>query len=386
MKQATLLQRLKVKALITQPFFATFLFRIPVLEYPGCETAETNGKIIRYNPAFMGALPFAQALAVLFHEILHIAFFHHARMGNKNPVRWNKACDYAINLILVDNGFDLPDGVLLDHQYKGMGAEHIYGLLPESAGTSFINLSIKSGSGTISYSADSPIKPCMIGEISPGEFGTEEDYNGHVSDLKNLIAEAVQAAKVQGKLPLGIDRFLDTIGRATMDWKEVLASFLSEQFKSDFTFNKPNKRFLHTGLYLPGRDIINRGRFVLGVDTSASIAKRRLQEVSAEIMDILTISADTLHVLYFDSKVAGAQELEEGSIENLNPQGGGGTDFAPVVEYVNKELEDPQVLIYFTDGLCNSFAKEPEYPVLWITENLDFHPPYGEIIFMAHAA
>jgi predicted metal-dependent peptidase len=388
MANPTLLQKLKVNALISQPFFATFIFRLPILEDRTCKTAYTNGKMIGFNPEFMEALPFAQALAVLFHEIFHIVFFHHARQGNRNLERWNWATDFSINQILVDNGFSLPDGALLDNQFRGMGAEEIYSLLPENIASNFsgFTLSVNGGKGTQPYSGTDGLQPLLIGEVRPAEFESQKEFEAHAADLKALIAEAVQTAKVQGKMPGGLDRLIDTISRATMDWKEVLASFLTEQFQSDYSFNKPNRRFLHSGIYLPGRQTINRGRFVLAIDTSGSITERRLKEVSAEIMDILVLSSETLHVLYFDSEVAGSQELEEGCLENLQPKGGGGTDFAPVVEHVERELDEPQVLIYFTDGLCNSFAKEPSYPVLWITENLDYHPPYGEIIFMPHAA
>ena len=42
---------------------------------------------------------------------------------------WNRACDYAINPILLDAGLTLPDGFLLNERYRGKSADAIYELL-----------------------------------------------------------------------------------------------------------------------------------------------------------------------------------------------------------------------------------------------------------------
>lgn len=39
---------------------------------------------------------------------------------------WNRACDYAINGILLDAGITLPDGYLHHGQYADKSAENIY--------------------------------------------------------------------------------------------------------------------------------------------------------------------------------------------------------------------------------------------------------------------
>ncbi len=43
----------------------------------------------------------------------------------------------------------------------------------------------------------------------------------------------------------------------------------------------------------------------------------------------------------------------------------------------------PSCVIYFTDGWCDSFPKEPDYPTLWVsTDRFNFKPPFGEVINM----
>ena len=47
---------------------------------------------------------------------------------------WNDAADYAINPILTEAGFVLPDGALMSSEYRGMTAEQIYDDLDQSSG------------------------------------------------------------------------------------------------------------------------------------------------------------------------------------------------------------------------------------------------------------
>jgi hypothetical protein len=70
-------------------------------------------------------------MGTLEHEVMHPALQHHTRRNGRDPSRWNMACDYAINPILVDAGLTLPEGVLLEDRFRGMSAERIYNQLEE---------------------------------------------------------------------------------------------------------------------------------------------------------------------------------------------------------------------------------------------------------------
>jgi predicted metal-dependent peptidase len=69
----------------------------------------------------------------------------------------------------------------------------------------------------------------------------------------------------------------------------------------------------------------------------------------------------------------------------LSASGGGGTDFCPPFELIEKEGEVPACLIYFTDLQCNRYPEEPGYPVLWVTaKEPQSPPPFGEVVVMEH--
>jgi predicted metal-dependent peptidase len=89
-------------------------------------TMATNGKVHFVNPDFIAELTQDEVLGVQAHESEHDARRHHTRRGHRDPKKWNEATDYAINIDLIDEGFTLPKGALVDPKYRGMSAEDIY--------------------------------------------------------------------------------------------------------------------------------------------------------------------------------------------------------------------------------------------------------------------
>ena len=126
-------------------FFAQLLAKLNIYgsSDPRYTTMCTNGFNIQYHPDFVLGQSDAAIRFVLCHEILHCVGDHMSRRGNRNPLLWNYACDYAINPILnveiVNNQFEWPtnsDGTrmgLYEAKYEGMKAEDIYDLLVEDA-------------------------------------------------------------------------------------------------------------------------------------------------------------------------------------------------------------------------------------------------------------
>jgi predicted metal-dependent peptidase len=99
-------------------------------------------------------------------------------------------------------------------------------------------------------------------------------------------------------------------------------------------------------------------------------------------MEILQVSGTPLTVLFCDSKIAHVQILDPENPEPLEFKGGGGTDFGPVMKWIDENDVSPECLIYFTDLEVSSYPKEPGFPVLWATDNLQVAAPYGETIYI----
>ena len=127
------IQKARTALVLDHPFFGSLLFRLKGRECRSIQTMATDGVSLYYNPEFVETLNAATLAGTLAHEVMHPALHHHVRRSGRDPKRWNMACDFAINPLLVDAGLSLPEGVLLDNRFRGMSAEQIYNLL-ESEG------------------------------------------------------------------------------------------------------------------------------------------------------------------------------------------------------------------------------------------------------------
>lgn len=357
------------KILLGHPFFACLLLKRPVSADTSIDTACTDGRQIWYSPQFFSGLSLAEIMGVLAHEVLHCALLHHLRDMGRDHDLWNRACDFVINLILVEAGFTLPAGVLLDDQFKGMSAEHVYHLLKKNG--------VGSYKGTI-----------MIGQFkrrsfdsSPFAAGYAQEVAIEISRLRAEAGAALTQAKMRGRVPAGLERVLGALEKSLVNWKDVLAAFLHEQFKTSTSFLTPNRRYIHQGIYLPGQRNEKCGSFIFAFDTSMSISEKMLNTFFNEAVDILQMANEPVTVIHCDAAVERVETLYPGDPRpTLHPKGGGGTSFSPVFEYANKNKLDVSALIYFTDGECSTFGDEPVFPVLWGCTDPSFSPPFGQVV------
>ena len=92
----------RISLLLKKPFFGNMATRLILKAKPEIGTAATDGKHLWYAPDFIDRLDTKQVEFLLAHEVLHVAFEHMLRRGDRDPQGWNVACDYAINQILDD--------------------------------------------------------------------------------------------------------------------------------------------------------------------------------------------------------------------------------------------------------------------------------------------
>lgn len=372
MDAKTLLTKAKAKLILGAPFYASMALRLPFVEDPTCETAWTDGKRIGYNPRFIESLTLDGVVGTICHEVMHITNLHHLRRNNRKPKKWNMACDYAINPIIKNCGYSLPEGALLDPAFNDTYAEKIYNMLPEPQDGDN-NGNDPGGCGEVRD------MPGQNGAPSPAEIKQAE------AEAKVMIAQAKNIAKAQGKLPGDLERMIDEILAPQVNWKEVLAAFLTESAKNDYTWTKPNRRYVHSGIYLPALESTTLGEIILLVDTSGSISQKEINLLISEIKGILSAFPNIeLTLIWVDAKVQGVETITANDLEHVKPKGGGGTDFKPGFEYIEQEGLNPIATLYFTDGYCNSFPEPPDFPHLWIlTDKLEkWDPPFGETIIL----
>jgi predicted metal-dependent peptidase len=396
------IQKARTTLLLDHPFFGTLLFRLGGRPLSSIETMATDGVSLFYNPRFVETLNAAELAGVLAHEVMHPALQHHTRRGDRDQARWNMACDYAINPILLDAGLTLPKDVLIDNRFRGMSAERIYNLIEEdekeegSTGQSEGQLGNGSGgSEDGSHQNDpcgdepsAPSTPGGVGQVLDAPMPEEGDGPSIAEQAREwqiAIEQAETVAKVAGKLPGGAVRALEAAQAAKVDWRELLRRAWSDTIPSDYSWTRPNRRHVWSGLYLPGITSEGVGEIAIAVDCSGSVGPRQLGLFEAEVRSILAGQRPRLvHVLYFDAAVQKVETYQAGQPVSLSPVGGGGTDFSPCFRWLEEHGIVPQSMVFLTD-LCGTFPEEaPLYPVIWASTEAR-RAPFGQVVPMEGA-
>jgi len=372
------------------PFYASILLRLQRMEghvlgnggvvrgpcpcppkkvWPECpHSMATDGKRLVYNPRFVLHLDSEELIGVLAHEVCHVAGLHPWRRMQRKPRSWNIACDKAVNTIVEDSKLKLPTGGIPGVPDKS--AEELYHEDPDAGGD---------GDGCDPGGCGGVIDPTN----PDGSQITEAERDMQMGEAKVMVQGALNAAKRAGKLPAGLARMVDEALEPKVPWKEILARFIDGNARHDYSWSRPNRRYLDDGIMFPSLWSPGYGQVVMGCDTSGSIDEKTLQEICSEVLGCLDVYAERgqspeLTVMWCDTEVS---EQVVADAEELKPVGGGGTSFAPVFDHMREQGMQPRAIIYVTDGHCSDFGEPPECPVLWVlTEtNKGFDPPFGEI-------
>ena len=124
----------RTRLILDKPFLGALVLRLPMVEGDAswCETTYSDGKTFYYNSDYIDALDIDQTQFALSHEALHCALSHFYRRGHRVKHRWELACDYAVNPLLINDGLKpTPDAAHL-REYEGMTAEEIYPCLEDN--------------------------------------------------------------------------------------------------------------------------------------------------------------------------------------------------------------------------------------------------------------
>lgn len=362
-----------------EPFWATLFLKLERFYTRAVPTMGTDGKHLLINPDFVTKMAFEEVVGVLLHETLHVAMGHHLRRGNRHPIIWNVAADYVINLIITDSGnftphmaqdikYRLPQGCLHDPAYKGLNTEQVYDLIMKDA---------KKQAQAAGQDQDLFDYPGANGEM--GDDPSEADLKEGERSLKSDLNQANETAKKAGKGSIMGERITDDANKNSIDWRSVLKRFVDAVYQADYSWNRPNRRHVAEGIYLPSAVLEDgMGELIVAIDTSGSIGREEADQFLAEIRAVMELNPSKIHLVYCDDAVQRVDTFNHGEQVALNMPQGGGTDFCPPFKWAQKENVNPKALIYLTD-LYGGFPKEPDYPVLWACIS-DQIAPFGETL------
>ena len=367
MTQDAQLTKARTQLIMDQPFLAGLLLRLKLKQDPTCQSMWTDGIHLGYNPEFTRHLPFLHLKSLMAHEALHCAMRHFNRQEGRDHHLWNAACDYVVNLLLIDQHFDLPSEVLKDSAFRGMDSETVYHILCQNKSQSQLPIS--------------PVE-ALWGEVRQPQI-PQHVQNKLNQEWKQAWTQSRMVAKKQGGLSAGLERAIAQSLNPKTPWREVLAAYLNSYSKTDYSFQRPNRRFLHQSIYLPSMATPSLGELVIAVDTSGSVKKHQLAVFSAEITSLLqTVEPEKAHIILCDRQIHDVITYDPtmGNQLKLPMKGGGGTNFCPVFEWVENNA-NPVLLIYLTDLRGRFPDQGPSYSVLWVSPDEDYcDPPFGNAL------
>ena len=353
-------------------------------------TACTNGRDEKYGREFVKSINDAKLRGLALHENKHKMYRHlHTwkHLWEIDAQLANMAMDYVINLEILDENppdergvrfAELPEGGLVDEQYRGMDTAQVFKILRKKKQDN------ESGGDTDSGVLDTN------GGFDEHDFeGAQELSADEQRDLARDIDEAIrQGAMSAGKMGANQARSLDELLQPQVDWSEVLREFIyATCVGNDYsTYSRPNRRLMSQGIYMPSGVSEKVNELVLACDTSGSVEQRALTAMLTEVKCICdTVRPDKVRILYWGctvvrDEVYGMHELDQ-LMQSTKPRGGGGTDVVCVTEYMKENNIKPQATIVLTDGYLFGSWGDWECPVLWaILDHKEAVPSTGKAV------
>jgi predicted metal-dependent peptidase len=387
------LLKARVQLSLQQPFLAAALMRLPFRQISGmswCNTMATDGYHIFYNPEWSTKLKNNELRGVIAHEVLHVVFAHSDRLLERTPNRWNLACDFAINLLLIEQGFTLPEGGMYLKIYEGLTADEIYEKLPPDLNIKFDNFghpntaSEQEQSGQI-YPIGNDLIPRDDPRVKPLQDMDMPDTEQMGSLRENLRQDS--ASKLHGRSAAYFKQECMAADEGSVDWKSLMRNWLFDRIKSDWSSYPFSKKHIHRGLFMPSMGVQSPGHIVFAIDTSGSMSIEDISEIISEIRGFRDVFPCKLTIIQADVEIQSTIEYEEmDGIEipsRMEISGRGGTSFEQVIELVDESIFGSKVLIYATDGF-GSFPKiNPDFPVIWLLTPYSIEIkeiPFGSIV------
>lgn len=381
----------RTSLLISNGFFGFLALQLRLEETYDLPTAGVDGVTLYYNPKFVHQLTDAEGEFLIAHEVLHCCFQHMTRRGNRDPIAWNIAGDFVINLDLKESGFTLIHNrpingtnfkCCIDDKYKGMSTEEIYDTFPK------IEI-LLSGIG------DGKGGGWNIGVINdtPGD-GNKKD------DIKNTWEQSVRAAiqvaqgNNAGNIPGSLKSLIAQLEKPKVSWRDLTMRFIDQSMSKEISWSRIHRRSTALGILMPGVISDRLNKLVFFVDISGSVSHKMAREMVSEVAGALDQgTADMIVVAYADTQVQHVDEFHPGDLVTVGQYTGGGTAFSDSFRWLAANHPDASCVIYLTDLQVYDFGEDPGCPVMWAVftpsaqyDNVASKVPFGNCIHVSESS
>jgi predicted metal-dependent peptidase len=426
MVQADHWDKTRTGALWSQPAFSDIWYAMMVDtdgqqawftdQLPPDAIAGTDDKVMYINVVPFFKLPIEQRIFVCCHEICHAMFNHAGLLYSLNkqgtvsypdgvklkfiPDIFQIAMDCVINDLLItskvgempEDCWHLPNKITAE-KHSVIDAYRI--LYHASGGTNKKPPPLVKAGGGYGIPGSQGMK-AFDAHLEPGQGrGKKPDKamaerNEHQWD--NAITSAMESAKARGRLPENLQRMFTSKIQPTADWREVYGLAVTRKIGNQcYSWSNLDTQLIDRDIGAPGRVQYGCNLLVIAIDSSGSTFQSTVDMFFAETRPIIEIIKPKRIILaQCDADIQEWREIDNCELD-AKVKGGGGTDFKPVFERIQRDYEEPDILIYLTD-LDGSFpAQAPPYPVIWgyasdYGSGRERQVPFGEIVTIPQQA
>ncbi|MCR5332368.1 MAG: VWA-like domain-containing protein [Lachnospiraceae bacterium] len=357
------LQRFKMQMMRVLPFYGDIMMRVAVIEDPSIETAQTDGRSIRYNPQFMLGLTEGQRNYVLLHEVLHILLMHWKRRADRDPVIWNIACDYVVNGIIdrhlcpsvrssaKDVSIERPAQGCFVRWYSGEAVEEFYQKIYNENRKKLKNAGMSGSSKITVFTFDGKEVHLPKDLNTAGQMDKEEEdlIEGAVREL--LKETLKRRGSGGGYIPEQIIRLAES---RKLPWHILLSDFLEDREHDESSYLTPERKYLHMDLIVPGLSRKNDrlGEIWAFVDSSGSVAENEMDQFMTQLYRIAKDFNCVFNIAFWDTAVSDVfwKVSDKNRVLECRPRHSGGTDINCIYEYMERQRLTIDVMLILTDG------------------------------------
>jgi len=378
----------RVGMLLRASFFGNLATRLKLVNADEwCPTAATDGRNFYYNSRFVDMLKPKEVEFLFGHEVLHCVYDHFGRRGDRDPQLFNIANDYCVNADLKKHRvgeFITSVPCLYNPEYEDMSSEEIYDVLYENAEKIDIDkLLEKLLDEHLDGDDETDDGGGKDGKGNRPRMSAEERAKVR-DEIKEAMLAAAAASDGAGNLPAGVKRILQDLTAPKMSWRELLRMQLESTLKSDYTWMRAGRKGWHMDAIMPGQKPDELIDIAVMIDASGSIDPNMLRDFISETQGIMEqFQSYKIHVGTFDTRVYNTVQYDSENLDSMadyEVEGGGGTDFDCIFDYLKEEQIEPKRLVVFTDGYpFGSWGDENYADTVWILHGTTtIVPPWGQ--------
>ena len=366
-----LFAKVRVNFLFNHPFLSVLALSIPTIFTKNPRSAmQTNGVSMSIDLEKLSHYSDEQITYLYAHTLMHIVFKHSYRQAHRELKIWNMACDLVINNILeeFEHIGERPSDEILDLDIKDKCVEEVYEILyTKEQEEKEPNQESQSDESKESQAKVAPNpkgdKKAYIYDSSKldlDEISDEKSKQGDQEKLDGIIIQALTIANRVANKYDGMQIEIDQLIRPDVSLQDILKEYLiSSLFEKQMSFNRPNRRYIHQGIYLPGyKKSDELIEIFIALDSSSSVTLDEYKSFLGVIEDICEGFYEyKVTIIPFDKTVREESIISFDSLNPLSkdaltiPKSDGGTDFDAVLRYLRiTDIRPQNLLMVLSDG------------------------------------